>query len=103
MNNNDNLIKDLSTWVARQKALARPIGNEIYLVKTGWEQQIISNDTKVSTVETCMELEDAIQNMATQTIFIPKSASIATQHLNNIVERNPIKKTIFWENDTYKE
>ena len=47
-----------------------------------------------------MELEDAIQNLATQTIFIPKNASIATQHLNSIVERNPIKKTIFWENDT---
>ncbi|MCK5295279.1 MAG: hypothetical protein KAJ75_00185 [Alphaproteobacteria bacterium] len=93
------LVNELTPRLARQKALARPVGMDIYLVTENWEVKVFEEDENIKKAESCMQLEECIKDPKTETIFIPENAAITKEKLFEIVERNSLKKTIFWEKD----
>lgn len=97
--NPQRLVNELTHRIARQKALAKPVGMDIYLVNETWETKVFEEDENIKKVISCTQLEECIQAPETNTIFIPENAAITKEKLFEIVERNSLKKTIFWEKE----
>lgn len=95
-------MEEVAAEVARQKAMERgpvflPHGSRLFHVAAGWESKMIKHDKAVSSCETLLELEAALQNPDVKVLFIPVNALMTEKDIEKVCHRNGVTKTLYKE------
>lgn len=98
------VLRETGGAVARLTAVERgehslPFGSKMYNVYRGWESDMIRSDKGVSTCDTLLDLEEALQNSSCKVVFVPKGAMMTDGDIEKLCRRNGVAKTIFKEVD----
>ena len=91
------IAQELLPDVARAKALARPLGNGLYQVETGWEVQALQALPTLTQVNNTDELEAALESAAVYTLLVLEKTGLSLEDIRKIVTRAARDKTIFVE------
>lgn len=71
-------------------------GSDVFAVPHGWASGALQEEPGMVTVRTVFELDAAVQDENTTTIFVPLD-TFGLPVLEKILRRNGLVKTIFWE------
>lgn len=95
-------LEELAGKVARQQtvekgALAEVGGSYVYAVGEGWEANQLKQDAEILQVRSIMELDEALENTAFDTLLIPSDATMTLELLKTALARHCQQKTVFFE------
>ena len=96
-NDIEAIAQELLPDVARVKALARPLGNGIYQVETGWEVKALQTLPTLTQVNNAAELEAALESVAVYTILVLEKTGLSLEDIRKIATRAARDKTVFVE------
>ncbi|MBI1215321.1 MAG: hypothetical protein GC185_05825 [Alphaproteobacteria bacterium] len=98
-----DLLDEVASVAAQKKAMQEggckflPHGCRLFSIPQGWESNMIRRDKGVSTCETMLELEAAVQDAGVKVLFIPVDALMTDEDIEKICQRNGVTKTLFKE------
>ena len=92
---NENDIEKVIIQAVKSRPCKDINGYKIYSVQKEGEETIITKIKGNKTVETLMELEDAINDPMVKHVFIPKFSAITSKALATVLKRTSLTKDIY--------
>jgi hypothetical protein len=90
-------IPQLALQCALDNLIDEVMGSRIYGIHESWQKGELQKHPNVKVVNDPSELEHAVATRDFEFIYIPSAAPITQAITRSILQRNPLKKCILWE------